>query len=373
MLAQQLYEGIDMGDGETTGLITYMRTDSVNISEEALAKVRQFIQKNYGKDYLPEKPNKYKSKKSAQEAHEAIRPSDVLLQPKDIAKYLDPDQAKLYELIWNRFVACQMVPAAYQQRKIEITAGIFQLGASGSHLLFDGYLKLYRDGEEEETKQDLSHYTKDDALNLLEVKPTQHFTKPPARYSDATLVKALEEDGIGRPSTYAAIIYTLVYRNYAVRERGYFTATELGLKVCDLLVEYFPKIMDVGFTAKMEENLDLIEEGNLEYAQLLKDFYVPFKEELDYAMQNMEKTQNFIDKHCPECGRQMVIKWGRRGKFLSCSGFPECKFAQPFLSGVKCPQPGCEGELVQRRSPRGAFYGCSKFPECRYITQKLPE
>ena len=183
----------------------------------------------------------------------------------------------------------------------------------------------------------------------------------------------MEGDGIGRPSTYAAIIYTLVYRNYAVRERGYFTATELGLKVCDLLVEYFPKIMDVGFTAKMEENLDLIEEGNLEYAQLLKDFYVPFKEELDYAMQNMEKTQNFIDKHCPECGRQMVIKWGRRGKFLSCSGFPECKFAQPFLSGVKCPQPGCEGELVQRRSPRGAFYGCSKFPECRYITQKLPE
>ncbi len=373
MVAQQLYEGIDLGDGETTGLITYMRTDSVNISDEALTKVRRFIHKKYGEKYLPSKPNKYKSKKSAQEAHEAIRPSDISLEPKTVEKYLNPDQARLYELIWSRFAACQMMPAVYRQRKIEIMAGIFQFGASGSQLLFDGYLKLTRDGEEEEAKQDLSHYAKADVLDLIEIRPSQHFTKPPARYSDATLVKALEENGIGRPSTYASIIQTLVQRNYVVRERGYFTATELGIKICDLLVEYFPKIMDVTFTAKMEENLDLIEEGNLQYAQLLKDFYGPFKEELDYAMQNMEKTQNFIDKQCPECGRQMVIKWGRRGKFLSCSGFPECRFAQPFLSGVKCPQPDCGGELVQRRSRRGAFYGCSKFPHCRYITQKLPE
>ncbi len=390
MIAQQLYEGIELGEEEEVGLITYMRTDSVNLSQEAVQKARQFIKATFGEKYIPETPNQYKSKKRAQEAHEAIRPSDVLRKPEDVKKFLDADQFKLYGLIWNRFLSCQMVPAVYQYKKIEITAGPpnfgesrqnsenfggrFQFGASGSTLLFDGFLCLDKDSKEEEEKKiDFSHYAKEDKLKLIEVKPTQHFTKPPPRFSEASLVKALEEDGIGRPSTYASIIYTLVVRNYVMRLRGYFTPTELGISVCDLLVEYFSKIMDITFTAKMEESLDLVEEGELAYPKLLAEFYAPFKEELAHAEENIVKMQNFVDRYCPECGRQMVVKWGRRGKFLSCSGFPECKFAQPFLSGVKCPQEGCGGELVKRQSRRGEFYGCSHYPKCTYVTKELPQ
>ncbi len=374
MIAQQLYEGIEIGHGEPVGLITYMRTDSVNISNEALGKVRQWIEKNCGKKYLPDVPNKYKSKKSAQEAHEAIRPSDVFRRPEDIKQYLDPDQFELYQLIWKRFVAAQMVPAVYQNTKMEIQAGKFQFGVSGSTLIFDGFLNLYRDQQEEESKINFTHYRKGDILQLIELKPTQHFTKPPPRYSDASLVKALEEDGIGRPSTYASIIQTLVGRNYVTRQRGYFFAAELGMTICDLLVTYFAKIMDVGFTAQMEENLDLVEEGNLDHVKLLTDFYKPFEEELSYAMQKIEKTENFVDKVCPECGKQMVVKWGRKGKFLSCSGFPQCKFAQPITAGVKCPAEGCDGELVKRRGRLGrSFYGCSRYPKCRHTASQLPE
>ena len=373
MVAQQLYEGIDLGDGETVGLITYMRTDSVNISQEATDKVREFIKKQYGDKYLPETPNKYKSKKSAQEAHEAIRPSDVLRKPDDIRKFLSDEQYKLYVLIWNRFVSSQIVPSVYQSKKIEITAGKYQFGVSGSTLVFDGFLTVDRGSREEESNVDFTHYTKDDRLDLKEIKPTQHFTKPPPRYSDASLVKALEEDGIGRPSTYASIIKTLVMRNYIVRERGYLGPTELGILICELLVEYFSKIMDLGFTAKMEDSLDLIEEGKLNTPDLLKEFYEPFKEELEHAEATIVKTENFVDKNCPECGKQMLVKWGRRGKFLSCSGFPECKFAQPLTLGIKCPEIDCEGELVKRKSKRGGFYGCSKYPQCTYVAQELPE
>lgn len=373
MIAQQLYEGIDLGDGETVGLITYMRTDSVNISNSAIEKVRQFITSNYGNQHLPKTPNKYKSKKSAQEAHEAIRPSNVSYKPKDIAKFLSDDQYKLYTLIWNRFVGSQIVPAVYESKKIEITAGPHQFGVSGSTLVFDGYLIVDQAYREEESKIDFSHYSKDDKLMLQDIKSTQHFTKPPPHYSDASLVKSLEEDGIGRPSTYASIIRTLVMRNYVVRERGYLAPTELGILICDLLVEYFSKIMDPGFTAEMEDSLDLIEEGKLEFPDLLKKFYKSFKEELDYAEANIVKTENFVDKTCPECNKQMVVKWGRRGKFLSCSGFPDCKFAQPFTLGIKCPEVDCEGELVKRKSRRGGFYGCSKYPECTYVAQELPE
>ncbi len=380
MIAQQLYEGIEIGHDEAVGLITYMRTDSVNISSDALNRVRDSIGKNYGKKYLPEKPNVYKSKKSAQEAHEAIRPSDVLRKPEDLKAFLDSDQYKLYDLIWKRFVSSQMTPAVYEQKKIEITAGRFQFGYVGSTLLFDGYLVLDQESSEDSSSDkfqpriDLSYYLAGDLLDLLEVKPTQHFTKPLPRYSEGTLVKTLEEAGIGRPSTYASIIQTLVLRNYVMRDRGYFVATELGMMICDLLVEYFPKIMDIGFTASMEENLDLVEEGNLEYTKLLHEFYQPFKEELDYAMNTIVKTQSLTDKVCPQCGKKLMVKWGRKGKFLSCSGFPECKFAQSFTTGVKCPQPDCTGELVKRRSKRGApFFGCSRFPECTYIANKLPE
>ena len=373
-IAQQLYEGIEVGDGEAVGLITYMRTDSVNISKSAIEKVREYILKNHGERYLPEVPNKYKSKKSAQEAHEAIRPTSFERSPKHIRNYLDDDQYKLYDLIWRRFISCQMVPAVYQNKKIEIKAGKYQFGASGSTLCFDGYLSLYKDNSNGEVKVQLADYEKGDALQLIEVKPTQHFTKPAPRFSDASLVKALEEEGIGRPSTYASIIQTLVMRNYVSRDRGYFMATELGMLICDLLVEYFSQIMDIHFTAHMEESLDLIEEGKLDYRKLLKEFYAPFKKELDYAMQKIEKTQNFVDQKCPECDRQMVVKWGRRGKFLSCSGFPECKYAQPFLLGVKCPEKLCEGDLVKRRSKSGkTFFGCTKYPLCTYTSNQLPE
>ncbi len=373
MLAQQLYEGIEIGQEDATGLITYMRTDSVNISKEAIAKVRAFIEDSYGQKYLPEKPNTYKSKKSAQEAHEAIRPTDLIHKPDDLKKYLDEDQFKLYELIWKRFVASQMVPAVYLQKRLEIVGGRFMFVAAGSTLIFEGYLAVDRDIRSEEDKVDLSPYLANDPLEFVDVHPTQHFTKPPSRYSEASLVKTLEEAGIGRPSTYASIIQTVVLRNYVMRDRGYFSATELGMMICDLLVEYFPKIMDIGFTASMEENLDLVEEGKLESTKLLKEFYQPFKEELDYAMLTIVKTQSLIDRICPQCGKQMTIKWGRKGKFLSCSGFPDCKFAEPFMTGVKCPEPGCGGELVERRSKRGAtFYGCSKFPNCTHIEKKLP-
>ena len=372
-IAQQLYEGIEIGDEEPEGLITYMRTDSVNIAAEAIEKVRELIKKEYGKGFLPEQPNKFKSKKSAQEAHEAIRPSDVYRKPESVKQYLSDEQYRLYNLIWKRFISCQMMPAVFEQTKIEIMAGRFQFGASGSILAFPGYLAMYMDNEEQDVKLDPSLYAEGDALNLLEVKPTQHFTKPPARYSEASIVKALEEQGIGRPSTYASIIQTLVFRNYVLRDRGYFTATELGIRICNLLMEYFKKIMDIGFTAKMEEELDSIEDGTNDYVKVLGDFWGPFKEELDFAMANIQKTEVHIEKPCPDCGKPMVVKWGRRGRFVSCTGFPECKHAEAFTTGVKCPSEGCAGELVERRSHRGAtFYGCSRYPDCKFIANKLP-
>ena len=373
MIAQQLYEGIEIGDEEPEGLITYMRTDSVNIAAEAIEKVRGLIKKDHGREYLPEQPNKFKSKKSAQEAHEAIRPSDVNRKPEDLKQYLSDEQYRLYNLIWKRFISCQMMPAIFEQTIIEIMAARFQFGAAGSILAFPGYLAVYMDNEEQDVKVDPSLYAQGDALNLLEVKPSQHFTKPPARYSEASLVKALEEQGIGRPSTYASIIQTLVYRNYVLRDRGYFTATELGIRICRLLMEYFKKIMDIGFTATMEEELDSIEDGTNDYVKVLGDFWGPFKEELDFAMANIQKSEVTIEKPCPECGKPMVVKWGRRGRFISCTSFPDCKHAEPFTTGVKCPSEGCTGELVERRSHRGAtFYGCSRYPDCKFIANKLP-
>lgn len=374
MIAQTLYEGVDLGGEDTVGLITYMRTDSVNIADEAKIRVRSYIKDHFNKNYLPETPNVYKSKKSAQEAHEAIRPSDVFRKPEDIKQFLTEDQYKIYELIWRRFVSCQMTPAVFLQKRILIAAGNFEFSASASSLKFDGYLSIYRDDDDEVVKIDLSKFQKDDPMELVETHPGQHFTKPPPRFSEATLVRALEEDGIGRPSTYAPIIHTLTMRNYVMRDKGYFTSTELGKKVCDMLLEYFPKIMDIGFTATMETDLDLIEEGTMKYLELLSVFYPPFKEELDYAMANIEKTITFVDKKCPLCSKQMVMKWGRKGKFLSCSGFPACRHAEAFPTGVKCPEPGCTGELVERRSGRGStFYGCSRYPDCTYTSRQLPK
>ncbi|MBF0331111.1 MAG: type I DNA topoisomerase [Candidatus Omnitrophica bacterium] len=374
MIAQELYEGVEIGEEDPVGLITYMRTDSVNISNEAMGKVRDLIADKYGKTYLPEVPNKYKSKKQAQEAHEAIRPSDVYRTPESIKQYLSEDLYKLYDLIWKRFISCQMTPALFENKKVEITAGDkYQFGASGSTLVFPGCLSVYKTSEDEEKKQDLAPYFEKDILKMTEIKPTQHFTKAPARFSEASLVKALEEEGIGRPSTYASIIQTLVLRNYVTRDRGYFTPTQLGCLICDLLVANFPKVMDISFTAQMEERLDMVEEGTLDHVTLLREFYGPFRAELDAAMGSIEKSNIAFDKPCPVCAGEMLVKWGRNGRFVSCAAFPKCRHAEPFPTGVKCPEENCPGELVERRNHRGGvFYGCNKYPDCKHISNKLP-
>ena len=372
MIAQQLYEGIELGAEGPSGLITYMRTDSVKIADTALAQIREFISHAYGLTYLPEKPNSYKSKKSAQEAHEAIRPTFVTHTPEQVQQFLSEDQYKLYMLIWRRSVASQMAAARFLTCAVDITAGRYGLVANGLQMLFDGFLRIY-DDDGRDTDQALPELLEGELLQLKELAPSQHFTRPPARYSEASLVKVLEEKGIGRPSTYAPIIYTLVLRNYVLREKGYLASSELGMKVNDILVKYFPTIIDVTFTASMEEELDKVEEGTQNWVTILTDFYAPFKKQLDFAQTDLQKEVITTDQTCEKCGRPMVIKWSRTGKFLSCAGFPECRFARSLMTGVKCPQPGCAGELVPRRSRRGMrFYGCSKYPQCTFVSTKLP-
>ncbi|MFA5062699.1 MAG: type I DNA topoisomerase [Candidatus Omnitrophota bacterium] len=380
LVAQQLYEGIDLGADNPVGLITYMRTDSPRAAPEAIKEVREYIARNFGKEYLPEKPNSYKVKKLAQEAHEAIRPTFISRHPESLKNFLTPDQQKLYELIYNRFVASQMTPAVYSVTSVVIEAGQYKFNASGSVLAFSGFMAVYNKTEEEdETNNDkpkknvIPVLEKGDILELLKLSPSQHFTKPSARFSDSSLIRALEEDGIGRPSTYAPIIYTLILRDYVRRIKGYLNPTELGFKVCDLLVEYFPKIIDVNFTAGMEEELDQIEEGALTRIKVLQDFYAPFKVSVDFAQANIKKEVITTDQICDKCGKPMIVKWGRKGKFLSCSAFPECKNSKSITTGVKCPQEGCGGELIERRSSRGFFYGCSNFPKCTFTSRTLPE
>jgi len=383
IIAQQLYEGIDIGEETPVGLITYMRTDSPRVAPEAIKEVRSMILAKFGKRYLPDEPNIFKVKKLAQDAHEAIRPTLISHTPETLKDLLSPEQYKLYELIYNRFIASQMTPAEYAVTAADIRAGIYGFVASGSTLTFDGFMVAYNkpnDGEEngdnngkEKKGNIIPELDKGENLFLEKLSPSQHFTKPPPRYSDSSLVKALEEDGIGRPSTYAPIISTLILRDYMRRQRGYFYPTELGFKVCDMLIDYFSKIMDVGFTALMEEELDEIEEGRLKRHKVLQDFYGPFKTTLDYAQNNIKKEVVTTDEVCEKCGRQMIVKWGRKGKFLSCSGYPECKNSKSITTGIKCPEPGCGGELIERRSRRGFFYGCSNYPKCTFTSRTLPE
>ncbi|HAJ57716.1 MAG TPA: type I DNA topoisomerase [Candidatus Omnitrophica bacterium] len=376
-IAQQLYEGIEVGQEGPVGLITYMRTDSTNVAQSAIAEVRSFIEKDLGKEYLPESPRIYKSKKLAQEAHEAIRPTQVGRSPQEASGFLTPEQAKLYELIWKRFVASQMNPAQIEQTGITIACGKYLFRATGSTIVFPGFTALYKIDEEEQEddkkKNRLPILENGEALALVELMPGQHFTKPPARFSEASLIKALEEDGVGRPSTYAPIISTIVNRDYARREKGYLMPTDLGVKVSELLVEYFPQVMDITFTAHMEDELDLVEEGKVDWVNILNEFYGPFKEKLDYASANIKKEVIYSDEICSLCGKPMVIKWGRKGKFLSCSDYPTCKNAKSITSGVKCPAEGCGGDLILRRSYRGrSFYGCSNYPKCTFTSRELP-
>jgi DNA topoisomerase-1 len=378
-VAQTLYEGVEIGGEGSVGLITYMRTDSVRLSKESQDEAREFIIERYGRKYYPETPNVYKAKKSAQEAHEAIRPATPLRDPQSIKDYLTPDQLKLYTLIWNRFLSSQMSEALLAQTSVDIKAGEYLFRAGTTKVVFDGFMVLYDvDAEKEEQKKEekkMPLLSADEPLDLLDLLSSQHFTKPPPRYSDGSLVKALEELGIGRPSTYAPTILTIVQRDYVRRDSGYLKPTELGGIVTKLLMEHFPKVLDVDFTAKMEDELDGIEDGEIDWKILLKSFYSPFMHTVDTAktaMKDIKKEVVATNELCEKCGKPMVIKWGRRGKFMSCSDYPRCKHAKSITSGVKCPSPGCAGELVERRSVRGVFYGCTKFPVCRFTSRRLP-
>lgn len=373
MIAQQLYEGIDIGEEAPVGLITYMRTDSTNIAADAVSQTRGVIAKKYGPEYVPEKPPVYKTKKFAQEAHEAIRPTLISRAPESLKQYLTDEQFRVYELIYNRFIACQMAPSRSLVTAVDISAGKYQFSATGSKEVFPGFTVVYKDDGEEERSNGIPSLEKHEPLELVLLNPSQHFTKPPARFSDSSLIKVLEEEGIGRPSTYAPIISTLINRGYIHRMKGYLNPSELGFKVTDMLVQYFPEIIDVKFTAFMEEELDEIAEGELDRLKVLTDFYTPFKVSLEFAQGNIVKEVIKTEETCPECGRPMIVKWGRKGKFLSCSGFPECKVSKSITTGIACPQPGCTGELIERRSRRGMFYGCTKYPQCTYTSRTLPE
>jgi DNA topoisomerase I len=438
-LAQRLYEGVELGEEGSVALITYMRTDSVHVSNDALAEVRELIPKRFGADYLPEKPNYYKSKKDAQEAHEAVRPTDVARTPEDVRKYLDDDLFKLYQLIWQRFVASQMLPAIFDQTTIDISAGDYTFRATGSVQKFDGYLRVYQipasiaDREDEEKDDEgegkaLPRVEEGQNLRLDQIRPDQHFTEPPPRYTEATLVKELEEKGIGRPSTYAAIISTIVEREYVRKDQGRFTPTMLGERVSMLLVKSFEDIFDLTFTARLEDELDEIEEGKLRWREAVGEFWDKFVVDLDKAGDEMlsykagiptgkkcEKCGqgellerisrhgfflgcsrypdcDFIQdlapeladdgngeskvEYCDNCGKEMAIKRGRFGAFLACTGYPDCKTTRRLVAGTriahqpdepldeKCAQ--CGNGLVKKHGRFGEFIGCSGYPKCKY-------
>jgi DNA topoisomerase-1 len=429
-VAQQLYEGIELGDEGAVGLITYMRTDSVRIAQDAQAEARRWATERLGAEYLPDAPPTYKSRGSAQEAHEAIRPSDVNREPKAVARFLTKDQLALYRLVWERFLASQLMPAVYDTVAADVVAGDCVFRAQGQTLKFKGFTAVYVESrEDDETAADdeadraMPVLEEGEVLTLHGLDPKQHFTQPPPRYTEASLIKALEELGIGRPSTYASILGTIINdRGYVRRERRTLFPTELGIAVTDKLLPFFSDIMNVEFTAQMEGELDKVEEGELSWVDTIKEFYEPFKRDLARAKKEMgsekagvpigeacpecggdllERRGRFgkfiacsnypdckykrnlpgseraedqpTDEICPTCGKPMVIKHGRFGKFIACSGYPECKTTKPVTLGIACPQTGCAGQLVERRSRKGrTFYGCSAYPACNFVVWQRP-
>lgn len=385
MLAQKLYEGQELGDEGLTGLITYMRTDSTRLSEEAVSHVREFIYENYGKEYVPKESRLYKKGKASQDAHEAIRPTSVKLTPKVVKKYLDKDLYLLYELIWNRFVACQMSPAQFEQVTVEVVGGDYLFRASDQLPTFRGFLQVFDDMQEEGAgeQEDADPTSKipptiasGQKTSILNVLPRQHFTKPPGRYTESSLVKDLEALGIGRPSTYALIVSTVIDRKYVEQQERKLFASDLGIQVNDLLVKYFPEIFNVKFTARMEEELDTIASGKQDYLKVMQDFYEPFhhaNEKAHSLASNIKKSlQEKTDQLCELCGRPMVVKWGRNGRFMACTGYPECKNTKPLAEdqekhqhvvGVKCEL--CGGDMVVKGGRFGTFLGCSNYPSCK--------
>ncbi|MDZ7295896.1 MAG: type I DNA topoisomerase [candidate division KSB1 bacterium] len=430
VIAQQLYEGVKLGGEGPQGLITYMRTDSVRVADEAIEAVRSFIASNYGLEYLPSEPRRFKSRAGAQEAHEAIRPTAVSRTPRSLRKYLTQEQFLLYELIWQRFVASQMAPAQLLQTAVDIVSGndeLYLFRAHGSEVLFRGFLQAYEETPREDDEQEEAPTTKvpenlsvGEKLVLLEVSPSQHFTKPPPRYTESSLVKTLDALGIGRPSTYAVIVSTILERNYVEKRDRRLVPTELGRTVNKILVANFPDIFTVKFTARMEAELDEIEAGKRPFLEVMERFYRPFQRALEAAegkqLQIRDSLQEKTDEHCPVCGKELVIRWGRHGRFiacadyprcrfsksmeqeevavdekceqcgspmvvknsrfgrfLACSAYPKCKNARPYKIGIKCPKPGCDGDVVERRTRRGrTFYGCSRYPECDFVSWQEP-
>lgn len=376
-VAQTLYEGVEVKGYGTVGLITYMRTDSVRISKEAQEGALEFIEKTYGEEYKPDAPRVYKSKKNIQDAHEAIRPTYIEITP-DIAKAnLTPEQFKLYSLIWKRFVASQMASCRLKTNSIEILNGDYLFKASGSVIDFDGFMKIYEyTSDSEDDAGILPILTEGEEVKSDSIDATQHFTAPPARYTEASFVKLLEEKGIGRPSTYVPTISTLLSREYIVREKKNLVPTELGFIVTNIMSEYFKEIVDVDFTADMEGKLDCIEEGKIQWKNVVEDFYEPLKVELDKAEKEISKVvieDEVSDIPCDKCGRMMVIKHGRYGKFLACPGYPECKNAKPIVEELDVPCPECGKKIVVKRSKKGKkFFGCSGYPDCKFVSWNEP-
>jgi len=393
-IAQELYEGVDLGSEGTQGLITYMRTDSTNVAGVAQQMARDAIASKFGAEFLPERPPVYTRRaKGAQEAHEAIRPTDPRRTPEMVKGHLTGPQFKVYDLIWKRFIASQMRNAIFDATGVDIDAGRpgeekpYRFRATGSVIKFAGFIRAYREDRDDDEVDEIDRaalpvLTANDLLDLLKILPEQHFTQPPPRYTEATLVKALEENGIGRPSTYAPTIATLLARNYVTNEEKRLAPTELGLVVNDILVEHFPAIVDIGFTSGMEEELDDIASGERNWVPVIRDFYSPFKDTLQHAEQTMERVKvrdEPTDEVCEKCGRPMVIKLGRYGRFLACSGFPECRNSKPLLTKIGVPCPKCQvGEVIERRSTRGRlFYGCSNWRKddpqsCDYVSWLKP-
>ena len=379
-IVQQLYEGIDLADEGTQGLVTYIRTDSVRISDEALSELRKWIPEKFGKDYLPAEPYEYKGRKNAQDAHEAIRPTDVRRTPESVKGSLSREQLMLYRLIYNRFVASQMAPAVYQTLSAEIGDKDVGLKYYGEHKLFPGFTSLYEEGTDDETAQSketaLPELKENMALTLAKIEPQQHFTQPPSRFTEASLVRTLEENGIGRPSTYAPTISTILSRGYVTREKKRIFPTELGIMVTNLMQDYFSNIVDTEFTAEMETRLDEVEEGALDWKQVLRDFYPEFNRELSIAEQEIEKIEikeKVSDVPCDQCGAMMVYKMGRYGTFLACPNFPACRNTKPVLTYLDAPCPKCGRRLLEKVSRKNRkFYGCEGYPECDFVSWDKP-
>jgi DNA topoisomerase-1 len=392
MLAQRLYEGVEVGKEGAVGLITYMRTDSTRVSEDALSDARLYISERYGKEFLPETANIYKTKKEAQDAHEAIRPTSMAFSPEVVERFLAEDEMKLYRLIWNRFVASQMMPALYDQTTIDVAAQgkngrEYLFRATGSVQKFEGFLKVYQEGkdqadeEDEELKHRLPLVTAGEELRLRSLKPEQHFTEPPPRYNEATLVKRLEADGVGRPSTYASILSTIQEREYVKKEGGRFIPTELGMVVTDLLVESFDDIFQVQYTARLEEELDEIGEGKLDWRDAMAEFYQKFSKDLEHAEEHMtdiKRMEKPTDLTCEKCGKPLVIKWGKHGSFIACTGYPDCNYTReltvdlPDVDKADLAEQGeeeycenCGRPMVLKKGRFGNFYACTGYPDCK--------